>query len=49
MSALEFSKRNAGAFREFVSTRLSLRLLPYFSFEIDRGEKMRQKLEGLSS
>jgi ribosome-binding factor A len=47
-SALQFANRRAGALRDFLSRRVSLQRLPRISFALDRGEKLRQRLDELS-
>ncbi len=46
-SALSFVKRKRGVFRSYLRKKLQLRPLPFIDFEIDRGEKMRQRLDEL--
>ena len=46
-TALGFAKRNAGEFRDYVKSKMKMRTLPFFSFEIDKGEKIRQKIDEL--
>ena len=46
-TALSFAKRNAGEFRNYVKSKMKLRVLPFFTFEIDKGEKTRQKIDEL--
>lgn len=48
-TALEFLKRKRSDFREFAKTHSRLRVLPTFDFEIDLGEKNRQRIEEISS
>ena len=48
-TALEFLKRKRSEFREFVRDHSKLRVLPVFDFEIDLGEKNRQRIEEISS
>ncbi|OGZ04091.1 MAG: hypothetical protein A2648_02920 [Candidatus Lloydbacteria bacterium RIFCSPHIGHO2_01_FULL_41_20] len=48
-SALGFAKRNAGEFRDYVKSKIKLRVLPFFSFEIDKGEKIRQKIDEMKT
>ncbi|OHA80999.1 MAG: hypothetical protein A2675_00960 [Candidatus Yonathbacteria bacterium RIFCSPHIGHO2_01_FULL_51_10] len=45
--AAEFVTRQMGALREYVKDRTRLRVLPYFDACIDRGEKMRQKIDAI--
>lgn len=46
--ALHFCRRHAGDFRTFMKSKFESKRLPYFSFEIDVGEKNRQKIDELS-
>ena len=46
-AALDFVKRQRGNFREFVKKNARLMRIPFFDFEIDLGEKSRQKIDGL--
>ncbi len=46
-TALEFAKRKRVEFREFVKENSNLGHLPFFDFEIDLGEKNRQRIDGL--
>lgn len=48
-TALDFLKRKRSEFREFVREHSRLRVLPVFDFEVDLGEKNRQKIDRLSS
>ncbi len=48
-TALDFARRNAGEFREYTKSRIKMRTLPFFSFEIDKGEKTRQKIDELGN
>lgn len=45
--ALEFAKRNLTEFREYVREKSVLRFLPVFDFELDMGEKNRQRVSDL--
>lgn len=47
--ALDFAKRKRTEFREFFRKRSKLRVVPFFDFEIDLGEKNRQKIDGLTN
>ena len=47
-AALEFTKRMRAEFREFFSERARMRALPFFDFEIDKGEKNRQHIDEIS-
>ncbi len=46
--ALSFANRNGGRFGEFFRTRVRGVRVPHFTFEIDRGEKNRQRIDILS-
>lgn len=45
--ASAFVTRRMGAFRDFVKSKTSLRRLPYFEAEFDKGERIRQKIDEL--
>jgi ribosome-binding factor A len=47
-AALDFAKRMRAEFREYFSEKARMRALPFFDFEIDRGEKNRQKIDEIS-
>lgn len=46
--ALDFAKRKRAEFRDFFKSRARIRALPFFDFEIDKGEKNRQKIDEIS-
>ena len=46
--AIEFLKRNLGDFKDFVKEKTSLQYIPWFDFEIDKGEKARLRVEEIS-
>ncbi len=46
--ALDFAKRMRADFREFFAGKARMRALPFFDFEIDRGEKNRQHIDEIS-
>lgn len=46
-AAFGFVKRNLGAMREFIQSRLKIHPIPYLDVEIDEGEKNRQKIDEL--
>ena len=46
--AFAFLKRRRSDFREFVSANSKLFRIPFFDFEIDKGEKNRQRVEEAS-
>lgn len=43
--AVQFLKRKRGDFHSFVTKETKLRIIPRFDFEIDKGEKARQRFE----
>lgn len=45
--ALDFARRKSTPFREHVKTNLKLRRIPFFSFEIDKGDKILRKIDEL--
>jgi ribosome-binding factor A len=47
--ALEFLKRKRSDFREFFRAQVKIKMLPYFDFKIDIGEKHRQRIDELST
>jgi ribosome-binding factor A len=46
--ALDFLKRKRADFREYVKKESRLARIPFFDFEIDMGEKNRQKIDEIS-
>jgi ribosome-binding factor A len=46
--ALDFTKRKRAEFREFFKGKARMRSLPFFDFEIDKGEKNRQKIDEIA-
>ena len=46
-TALEFAKRKRSEFKEFIKENSKLGRIPQMDFEIDSGEKNRQKSDGL--
>ncbi len=46
-TALEFAKRKRSEFKEFVKENSKLGRIPQMDFEIDLGEKNRQKIDSL--
>ena len=46
-TALEFAKRKRSEFKEFVKDNSKLGRIPQMDFEIDSGEKNRQKIDSL--
>ena len=45
--ALNFTKRQRKEFREYIKKHSRLRYVPFIDFEIDLGEKNRQRIEEL--
>jgi len=43
--ALEFARRQLGDFREFINKKVKTGRMPFFHFDIDRGEKHRQRID----
>jgi ribosome-binding factor A len=46
-TALEFAKRKRGEFREFIKENSKLGRIPQIDFDIDSGEKNRQRIDSL--
>jgi ribosome-binding factor A len=46
--ALDFAKRMRASFREYFKENSCMRALPFFDFEIDKGEKNRQQIDEIS-
>ena len=44
---IKFLKSRIGELREFVGSKIKMKFLPHLEFEIDKGEKERQKIEKL--
>lgn len=47
-SALNFAKRKRHDFKKYARNCMQIRRIPFFDFEIDFGEKNRQKIDELS-
>lgn len=47
-AALNFAKRKRGEFKKYAKSKLRIRRIPFFDFEIDLGEKNRQKIDSIS-
>lgn len=45
--ALEFLKRQRSDFRDYVKKDWNMKFIPFFDFEIDKGEKHRQRIDEL--
>ncbi len=43
-AVIDFLQRNASEIRDYIKENSSLGILPFLSFEIDRGEKHRQSI-----
>ena len=43
--ALEFARRQLGDFRIFMGEKVKTGRMPYFHFDLDRGEKHRQRID----
>ena len=48
-SALDFVKRKRSEFRDFIKDQSRLSMIPFIDFEIDLGEKNRQRINTLSN
>jgi ribosome-binding factor A len=48
-AALDFIKRKRGEFRSYVMEKSRIGRVPFFDFEIDGGEKNRQRIDELSN
>ena len=46
-AVLDFINRNLGEMRKYVGLNSKLRTIPYFTVEIDKGEKNRQRIDTL--
>ncbi len=47
-AALDFLKRMRSEFRDYLMKKSRMRRIPFFDFEIDDGEKNRQKIDEIS-
>ncbi|MCK4918489.1 MAG: 30S ribosome-binding factor RbfA [Candidatus Pacebacteria bacterium] len=47
-SALNFTKRRRGDIRAYLKKKLDMRTVPFLDFELDYGEKNRQRIDELS-
>jgi len=43
--ALEFARRQLSDFRDFMNEKVKTGRMPFFHFDIDRGEKHRQRID----
>ncbi len=48
IAALDFARRKRSDFRNFVRDNSRLSIIPFFEFEIDRGERARQKIDAIA-
>ena len=48
-AATEFTGRKAAEFQEYVKSHAKMRVVPFFRFGIDKGEKNRQRLDMLGN
>ena len=48
-AVIDFLTRNVSDFRKFVMSKIPTGKIPYFTFEIDKGEKIARKIDALSS
>ena len=46
--ALEFARRQLGDFRDFMNKKVKTGRMPFFHFDIDRGEKHRQRIDEIT-
>ncbi|MDD2935567.1 MAG: ribosome-binding factor A [Candidatus Pacebacteria bacterium] len=47
-SVMNFLKRKRRDFKEFIKPKVKMKRIPFFDFEIDRGEKNRQRIDEIS-
>jgi ribosome-binding factor A len=47
-AALEFARRQLSDFREYMNEKIKTGRMPYFHFDIDRGEKHRQRIDEIT-
>lgn len=47
-AALDFAKRHRAEFREYLKDHARLRVIPFVDFDIDRGEKNRQRVDEIT-
>jgi len=43
--ALEFARRQLSDFREYINKKVKIGRMPFFHFDIDHGEKHRQRID----
>ena len=44
-AALEFARRQLSEFRDYIDEKVKTGRMPFFHFDIDRGEKHRQRID----
>jgi len=47
VSALNFAKRKRKDFKKYIKSNARLKYIPFIDFEIDKGEKSRQRIDEL--
>ncbi|MDP3996447.1 MAG: ribosome-binding factor A [bacterium] len=47
-ASLDFTKRKRSDLRDFLKSHVRLRKIPFLDFEIDKGERNRQRIDELS-
>ena len=47
-AALLFAKRRRSEFKKYARDKMNMKPIPFFNFEIDEGEKNRQRIDELS-
>lgn len=47
-AALEFARRQLSDFRDFMNEKVKVGRMPFFHFDIDRGEKHRQRIDEIT-
>ena len=48
-AALEFARRQLGDFRDYMNEKVKTGRMPFFHFDIDRGEKHRQRIDEITA
>lgn len=48
-AALDFLKRKRPEFRDYFKARANMKIIPFFDFAVDEGEKNRQRVDSLLS
>lgn len=47
-TALEFARRQLGEFRDYMNEKIKTGRMPFFHFDIDHGEKHRQRIDEIT-